>query len=173
MRKPKSSPNTITAGSLAELTGLTERRINQLADEQKILRDESGQFPTAETLKRLFAYFRQDGQGSSEYEREKLLLLAARRKLSEAELKEKDELWMLRADHHAAMLMIARTGWPQIRRHVEDTLPRTLDAQCRELSISDDHRQTLVSTVIARGVQFVDEFETLAEKLGNPQPAAK
>lgn len=53
--KTKTSP----AKTLAALAGITTRRLRQLADQGHIPKAERGQYRTAETLRRLFVYFRE------------------------------------------------------------------------------------------------------------------
>jgi len=50
--------NTIRASVLADLAGVSERRLRQLAEAKHIPAAKRGQYPTADTLRALFSYFR-------------------------------------------------------------------------------------------------------------------
>ena len=87
MKKSKSIPTpqpaTITAEQLAALSGLTRRRLYQLADENRIPQPTDGKFPMLETITALFTWFQRDG---ADLQREKLLKVTAERQLKELEL---------------------------------------------------------------------------------------
>lgn len=87
MKKSKSisppQPATITAEQLANLSGLTRRRLYQLADENRIPQPTDGHFPMLATITALFAWFQRDG---ADLQREKLLKVTAERQLKELEL---------------------------------------------------------------------------------------
>jgi phage terminase Nu1 subunit (DNA packaging protein) len=50
---------TTPGRTIAALAGITTRRLRQLADQGHIPKAERGQYRTAETLRRLFVYFRE------------------------------------------------------------------------------------------------------------------
>ncbi|HPW51582.1 MAG TPA: hypothetical protein PKV85_04410, partial [Spirochaetota bacterium] len=69
---------------LAKLAGLTPRRLNQLAQENKIPAPVKGQFPTRETLTALFNYFR------NRKEAESITEARLRRQIAQADMAELD-----------------------------------------------------------------------------------
>lgn len=88
--KKKSTPTpsaptvaTISIEQLAGLANLTKRRLNQLADENKIPQPTNGSFPMLATITALFSFYQRDGE---EISREKLKKLTAERKITEQEL---------------------------------------------------------------------------------------
>lgn len=76
--KPQKS--TIPADELATFANLTARRLNQLANEGKIPTATRGQFPMPATIQALFRLYQADAASIA---RERLLKLAAQRKLVE------------------------------------------------------------------------------------------
>lgn len=50
---------TTPGRTIAALAGITTRRLRQLADQGQIPKPTGGRYPTAETIRRLFVYFRE------------------------------------------------------------------------------------------------------------------
>jgi hypothetical protein len=82
---PPTTPTvaTISIEQLAGLANLTKRRLNQLADDNKIPQPTNGIFPMLATITALFSFYQRDGE---EIQREKLKKLTAERKITEQEL---------------------------------------------------------------------------------------
>lgn len=113
-QKKNSSPTTptpaiptITAEQLAALTHLTPRRLNQLAQDNKIPPPINGQFTTRATISALFDYYQRDGE---EIQKERLLKLTAERKMVEHRLAiEEDRLMPVKdaeTQYYAAWVFI-------------------------------------------------------------------
>ena len=137
----------ITAEQLAGLTGLTKRRLYQLADEKKIPPADNGGFPMLETIRQLFAYFQRDGEQLS---REKLRLATAARKLSEMKAEEAEALqnrtWML-ADDARQMMRMAMNSIEQLPGNVRSQAGLT-DLQTATLQKNiDDYRNQLAADI--------------------------
>lgn len=95
-------PATITAEQLANLAGLTKRRLYQLAEEKKIPPADNGRFPMVEAIRQLFLFFQRDGEQLS---REKLLRATAERQQAQRKerlaTKQEAEDWLAAEDHYA------------------------------------------------------------------------
>jgi phage terminase Nu1 subunit (DNA packaging protein) len=85
----KTSSENISIQELAELSGLTVRRLYQLIEERKIPSAVNGSFPMLATVRQLFCWFRRD---SENLQKEKLYLATARRKKAERENEEAEAI---------------------------------------------------------------------------------
>jgi arsenate reductase-like glutaredoxin family protein len=94
-----SLPDSISAAELASLANLTERRLRQLAAENKMPQPKQGRFPLPGALRDLFTYFRRDSAAAAQ---EKLRTLAAQRKLVEMKAEQAEAVqlntWCLASD---------------------------------------------------------------------------
>ena len=82
--EPKpATPASISTAQLESLSNLGERRLRQLSQEGRLPQPMGGQWPMILTIKRLFAVYQESGP---ELAKEKLLKMAAQRKLAELEV---------------------------------------------------------------------------------------
>lgn len=71
-------PETTGIDTLADLVGVTDRRIRQLADDGSIPTGKKGQWPFTETVKKLFTLYREmAADNTEEMKREKLRKMTA------------------------------------------------------------------------------------------------
>jgi len=85
---PVDKPNTISNDKLSAITGLTYRRHKQLADAGFVPKPDRGRWPTLETLRGLFDYYRRDYESKRGLHVEKLRSEKLRADLLELELEE-------------------------------------------------------------------------------------
>lgn len=90
MAKTDPNPQELTGAQLCEITGLTDRRHRQLADEGYFPPPIKGIYQFLPTLKGVVAYLRdQANKAESTYEEERLLKLKADRRMAELELQKR------------------------------------------------------------------------------------
>jgi hypothetical protein len=76
----KKSSDKISVACLASLSNLSQRRIYQLAAQNRIPQPEKGFLPEAESIRALFSYFQREREGIA---RERMLKVAAERRMAE------------------------------------------------------------------------------------------
>lgn len=90
MAKTEPNPEELTGAKLCEITGLTDRRHRQLADEGFFPPPIKGIYQFTATLKGVVAYLReQAAKADSTMEEERLLKLKADRRMAELELQKR------------------------------------------------------------------------------------
>lgn len=91
--KPISMPATINSTALENLSGITERRLRQLADAGKIPQPKDGLWPTAETIRGLVTHYRTTRTGAP-IESAKLAKLEAETKLLQMRAAQEIREWI-------------------------------------------------------------------------------
>lgn len=117
------------------LTGVTQRRIYRMSEEGRIPQRVDGQYPTIETLKALFAYWRGKGEDRTTLDEEKLKKVTAETEMAELELKRMKREVLPRKVVEKAwafMLQAARAKWMQLPPKAALAFPQWIDSRACE-----------------------------------------
>jgi phage terminase Nu1 subunit (DNA packaging protein) len=158
----KQTHVSITARELASLTGLTERRLYQLSESGVIPKPKDGQWPRVETLRAMFAHYRQGGERKDDLREAQTRQANANAKRIELQNLTESEEWVRMAE--VERLLTAEVVLP-LRSRLLD-LPSTLAVRCNP-STPETARTALL--------QWSDEtLKVLREKLGTaPTPTTE
>jgi hypothetical protein len=176
MKKSKSiptlpnTPATITAEQLAGLSNLTKRRLYQLADEHKIPQPVNGCFPMLETITFLFSYYQRDGQ---DLQRERLLKIAAERKLREHELALTDGTLIDRAEAERTMSAAMKKYHGLVRSRLERRDIKTIADFHAALGLSDSDKSALHGFHLDLARKTVDGIEDDCAAIGRGEEPAQ
>lgn len=122
--EPKAAaPANITTKQLESLSNLGERRLRQLAQEGKLPSPVGGNWPMIETIRRLFHLYQESGP---EMSREKLLKMAAQRKLAELEVARVTGLFVPRAEISPILRNLSLNQRACLQNILENEMPAKL-----------------------------------------------
>jgi hypothetical protein len=118
-----ATPATISTAQLESLSNLGERRLRQLAQEGKLPQPTGGHWPMILTIKRLFAVYQESGP---ELAKEKLLKMAAQRKLAELEVARVTGLFVPRAEIGPILRNLSLNQRACLQNILENEMPAKL-----------------------------------------------
>ncbi len=159
-------PATCDAELLMELTGLNQRTLYRFSEQDIIPKPDVGDWPTVETLQRLFAHWRNKGDQRTSLGEEKLKKAIADRRIAEAEASKAEHNTLSRRQVEKAwefMLMAARARWIQMPPKAGLAFPTWADARACEAWTEEQVIELLEEFSRAPDYNIKDEDSTEAE----------
>ena len=157
----------ITVESLAELAGISTRRIYQLGEDGTIPKPNDGKMPRDEAIAGLFKWFQRD---SELLKQEKLLTAIANRKQRELDLAASESKLIDRGQVIQDFQGAFRRFHILVRTELEKHSPNDLRDELARLNCPLPILATFYEFAVKRGEKTVDLIEDAAMKIAKTEP---